>query len=61
MNPVPEPKSALGRYRLLSPSAAIKVSPLALGTMNFGDAWFVTLFPQHRFEHRNLKLTFSLS
>ncbi|KAL9610729.1 MAG: hypothetical protein Q9167_004592 [Letrouitia subvulpina] len=39
MNPTPEPKSALGRYRLLAPSAAIKVSPLALGTMNFGDAW----------------------
>ncbi|KAL8947849.1 MAG: hypothetical protein Q9222_005920 [Ikaeria aurantiellina] len=39
MQAAPEPKSALGRYRLLSPSAAIKVSPLALGTMNFGDAW----------------------
>ncbi|KAL8849998.1 MAG: hypothetical protein Q9221_005015 [Calogaya cf. arnoldii] len=39
MQSVPEPKSALGRYRLLAPSAAIKVSPLALGTMNFGDAW----------------------
>lgn len=39
MQAPPEPKSALGRYRLLSPSAAIKVSPLALGTMNFGDAW----------------------
>ncbi|KAL8673387.1 MAG: hypothetical protein Q9168_002177 [Polycauliona sp. 1 TL-2023] len=39
MQSAPEPKSALGRYRLLAPSAALKVSPLALGTMNFGDAW----------------------
>ncbi|KAH8688258.1 NADP-dependent oxidoreductase domain-containing protein [Ilyonectria robusta] len=35
----PPPKSALARYRLLSPSAAVRVSPLCLGTMNFGDAW----------------------
>ncbi|KAL9583806.1 MAG: hypothetical protein Q9212_002500 [Teloschistes hypoglaucus] len=39
MQAPPQPKSVLGRYRLLAPSAAIKVSPLALGTMNFGDAW----------------------
>lgn len=43
MQSAPEPKSALGRYRLLAPSAALKVSPLALGTMNFGDAWYVLL------------------
>lgn len=35
----PEPQSALGRYRLLSPTAAVRVSPLCLGAMNFGDAW----------------------
>lgn len=34
-----EPKSALGRYRLLAPSASIRVSPLCLGAMNFGEAW----------------------
>lgn len=45
MQAPPQPKSVLGRYRLLAPSAAIKVSPLALGTMNFGDAWYVIIFP----------------
>ena len=34
-----EPKSLLGYYRQLSPSAAVKVSPLCLGAMNFGTAW----------------------
>ncbi|KAI9821620.1 MAG: hypothetical protein M1832_003294 [Thelocarpon impressellum] len=37
--PGPPPKSLLGRHRVLSPTAAVKVSPLCLGTMNFGDAW----------------------
>lgn len=38
--PAPEPpKSHLGHYRLLAPSASVRVSPLCLGTMNFGDAW----------------------
>ena len=38
--PVPaEPKSLLGHYRLLAPTASVRVSPLCLGTMNFGDAW----------------------
>ena len=35
----PSPKSALAHYRMLSPNAAVKVSPLCLGAMNFGDAW----------------------
>lgn len=35
----PEPPTELGRYRILSPSAAIRVSPLALGGMSIGDAW----------------------
>ncbi|KAI1321710.1 aldo/keto reductase [Xylariaceae sp. FL0255] len=35
----PPPKSPLSRYRLLSPTAAVRVSPLCLGAMNFGDAW----------------------
>lgn len=35
----PKPKSLLGYHRLLSPTAGIRVSPLCLGAMNFGDAW----------------------
>ncbi|KAI4866777.1 norsolorinic acid reductase [Hypoxylon rubiginosum] len=35
----PAPKSPLARYRILSPSASVRVSPLCLGGMNFGDAW----------------------
>lgn len=35
----PAPKSPLGRYRILSPSASVRVSPLCLGAMNFGNAW----------------------
>ncbi|CCC11814.1 hypothetical protein SMACR_04796 [Sordaria macrospora] len=35
----PLPKGPLGRYRLLSPTASVRVSPLCLGSMNFGDAW----------------------
>lgn len=31
--------SPLKRHRLLAPSAAVLVSPLCLGGMNFGDAW----------------------
>ncbi|KAH8802774.1 NADP-dependent oxidoreductase domain-containing protein [Xylogone sp. PMI_703] len=34
-----KPKTALGYHRLLSPSASLKVSPICLGTMNFGDSW----------------------
>ena len=37
--PAPEPKSLLGYHRLLSPSAGIRVSPICLGAMNFGNAW----------------------
>ncbi|KAK8161080.1 NADP-dependent oxidoreductase domain-containing protein [Phyllosticta citrichinensis] len=37
--PAPTPKSALGYHRILSPNAGIRVSPLCLGAMNFGDAW----------------------
>lgn len=38
-DPVPEPKSKLGYYRLLSPNCGLRVSPICLGTMNFGTAW----------------------
>lgn len=45
--PAPTPKSHLGRYRLLAPSAAVKVSPLCLGAMNFGDSWYGTQLTLH--------------
>ncbi|KAF4986030.1 hypothetical protein FDECE_16168 [Fusarium decemcellulare] len=35
----PPARSPLARYRLLSPTAAVRVSPLCLGAMNFGNAW----------------------
>ncbi|KAL8727733.1 MAG: hypothetical protein Q9166_005846 [cf. Caloplaca sp. 2 TL-2023] len=39
--PLPKPKitSALGRHRILAPSAGVRVSPICLGAMNFGNAW----------------------
>ncbi|KAF2686217.1 Aldo/keto reductase [Lentithecium fluviatile CBS 122367] len=37
--PPPKPVSLLGRHRILSPTAGVRVSPLCLGAMNFGDAW----------------------
>jgi aryl-alcohol dehydrogenase-like predicted oxidoreductase len=37
--PAPTPKSLLGYHRILSPTAGVRVSPLCLGAMNFGDAW----------------------
>ncbi|KAL1963134.1 hypothetical protein VTN77DRAFT_8677 [Rasamsonia byssochlamydoides] len=37
--PAPKPKSLLGYHRQLAPNAAVKVSPLCLGAMGFGDAW----------------------
>ncbi len=43
-DPAPQPKSLLGRHRLLSPTAGIRVSPLCIGAMNFGEAWYLTPF-----------------
>ncbi|KXL49030.1 hypothetical protein M433DRAFT_2701 [Acidomyces richmondensis BFW] len=37
--PAPKPASLLGYHRILSPTAAVRVSPLCLGAMNFGEAW----------------------
>ncbi|KAL7907301.1 NADP-dependent oxidoreductase domain-containing protein [Trichoderma velutinum] len=34
-----EPVSELGRYRVLAPTAGLRVSPLALGAMSIGDSW----------------------
>ncbi|KAF3047928.1 hypothetical protein E8E11_006462 [Didymella keratinophila] len=38
-NTLETPKSLLGRHRVLSPTAGVRVSPLCLGAMNFGEAW----------------------
>lgn len=37
--PSPQPKTELGRYRILSSTAGVRVSPLVLGGMSFGTAW----------------------
>ncbi|ORY14950.1 norsolorinic acid reductase [Clohesyomyces aquaticus] len=37
--PAPAPLSLLGRHRILSPTAGVRVSPICLGAMNFGDNW----------------------
>lgn len=37
--PAPQPPTELGRYRILSSTAGIRVSPLQLGAMSIGDAW----------------------
>ena len=37
--PAPKPKTALGYYRLLSPTAGVHVSPIQLGAMSIGDKW----------------------
>ncbi|KPI38183.1 putative aryl-alcohol dehydrogenase AAD14 [Cyphellophora attinorum] len=37
--PPPEPTTELGRYRILSSSAGVRVSPFALGALSLGDAW----------------------
>ena len=37
--PAPEPSSPLARYRVLSPLAGVRVSPLQLGAMSIGDQW----------------------
>jgi aryl-alcohol dehydrogenase-like predicted oxidoreductase len=33
------PISPLARYRVLSPTCALRVSPLQLGAMSIGQAW----------------------
>ncbi|KAL4935436.1 hypothetical protein BDV06DRAFT_234317 [Aspergillus oleicola] len=35
----PDPPTELGRYRVLSSTAGIRVSPLQLGAMSIGSAW----------------------
>ncbi|KAF3937127.1 hypothetical protein ABW19_dt0204572 [Dactylella cylindrospora] len=38
-DPPKVPESKLSRYRLLAPSASVRVSPLCLSAMNIGTAW----------------------
>ena len=38
-DPAPPPPTALGQYHILSPKCGLRVSPLCLGGMSFGDAW----------------------
>lgn len=35
----PQPATELGRYRILSSTAGVRVSPLQLGAMSIGEAW----------------------
>ncbi|KAE9409773.1 Aldo/keto reductase [Gymnopus androsaceus JB14] len=37
--PAPEPQTKLGVYRVLSPRAGVRVSPICLGAMSIGDQW----------------------
>jgi aryl-alcohol dehydrogenase-like predicted oxidoreductase len=37
--PTPDAVSPLNRYRILSPNASVRVSPLCLGAMSLGTAW----------------------
>ncbi|KAE8343170.1 hypothetical protein BDV24DRAFT_172935 [Aspergillus arachidicola] len=39
LTPAPEPPTELGRYRILSSTAGIRVSPLQLGGMSIGEKW----------------------
>jgi aryl-alcohol dehydrogenase-like predicted oxidoreductase len=43
LQPTPEPKSTLGRYRLLAPNAGVRVSPLALGGMSIGGGQWASM------------------
>lgn len=37
--PADNPITPLARYRVLSPNAGVRVSPLQLGAMSIGDKW----------------------
>ncbi|KAF8530787.1 Aldo keto reductase [Gautieria morchelliformis] len=39
VQPPPPPPTKLGRYRVLSPNAGVRVSPLQLGAASIGDKW----------------------
>src|SRR4051812_42549969 len=37
--PPPKPTNPLGWHRILSPTASVKVSPIAIGGISFGESW----------------------
>jgi hypothetical protein len=37
---VPEPENPLARYRVLSPNAGVRVSPICLGGMSLTNTWY---------------------
>ena len=37
--PAPAPETGLARHRILSPTAAVKVSPICLGGISIGSSW----------------------
>ncbi|KAF9697146.1 hypothetical protein EKO04_004554 [Ascochyta lentis] len=37
--PPPKPKTQFGWHRILSPTANVKVSPIAIGGISFGNSW----------------------
>lgn len=39
--PAKDPATALGRYRRLSPTAGVYVSPLQIGSMSLGTKWAI--------------------
>ncbi|EXJ79505.1 aryl-alcohol dehydrogenase AAD14 [Capronia coronata CBS 617.96] len=46
--PAPEPPTELGRYRVLSSTAGVRVSPLVFGAMSLGDAWADLMGPMSK-------------
>lgn len=40
--PAPPPPTGLGLYRVLSPRAGVRVSPIQLGGMSIGEKWGAT-------------------
>lgn len=43
MNVAPKPTNPLQYYRILAPAAGVRVSPICLGAMNFGEGWKKTM------------------
>lgn len=55
MAPLPQPKSLLGRHRLLAPEASVLVSPLTLGAMST-HSFFPSPPSQKELFQRNINL-----
>lgn len=58
-NPPPKPSTPLGYHRILSPTASVKVSPLALGGISIGSSW-AELFGQNEDPFKLLDEYFAL-